>query len=640
MTRLAAAALCAGVLSLAGAGSAHAAIGDLTQLTGALGCTHNVNLFGCAPGTSLDQPEQIAVSADGKSAYVASTASDAVAIFDYDPADGSLDQKPNPDGCISPDGSGGTCRTAKALGGPHDLAVSPDGKNVYVGTFDGLAILDRDPATGDLSQQPGGATAGCVTATGSSGTCMPGKGIGTIQGVAVSPDNDNVYVTTFGNDTVATFDRDESTGALSQQTAGNAGCISETGAGPCAEGKSLNEPESVTVSPDGKGVYVTTLVNDGGIAVLDRDPDSGALTQSTANGEGCITETGDGGACVDGKFVETAFGMTFSSDSLHAYVANRVLGIAALDRNATTNELANKPEPNGCLTPVVDATCDDAAMISSLTDVAISPDGLSVYFTTQDFDGVTIFDRHPTTGVLTQKAGRAGCLSSNPDYYDTECGQARAMDEAWDVAVDPADGEGVFVIGKISDTVAVFSRETEAGDPGDGDGDGDGDGGGDGDTGGTGGTGGTDTGAVPPIVAPPPLVTAPLPPRPTPPPRPSRVRRVTVSTRPNNGTVDVNVTTDGAGRIDVSASSQVNTRFLSGARARLAATRSIRVARVRRSVTRAGRFKLVLRPTKKARKVLRRTGRIRARMTIRFTPASGAAASTRRQSVTFRLRRR
>ncbi|HEX8205063.1 MAG TPA: beta-propeller fold lactonase family protein, partial [Solirubrobacteraceae bacterium] len=213
MTRSAAAAACAGFLAFAVPGGAHAAIGDLTQLTGALGCTHNVNSFGCAPGTSLDQPEQIAVSADGKSAYVASTSSDAVAIFDYDPADGSLTQKDNPDGCISPDGSGGTCRIAKALSGPHDLAVSPDGKNVYVGGFDGLAILDRDPATGNLSQQPGGPTAGCVTATGSGGTCSTGKGIGVIQGVAVSPDNDNVYVVTYGNDTVATFDRDETTGA-------------------------------------------------------------------------------------------------------------------------------------------------------------------------------------------------------------------------------------------------------------------------------------------------------------------------------------------------------------------------------------------------------------------------------------------
>jgi hypothetical protein len=383
-------------------------------------------------------------------------------------------------------------------------------------------------------------------------------------------------------------------------------------------------------------VYVTTTFNDGGIAVLDRDPDSGVLTQSTTNGEGCITETGAGGACVDGKFVEAAFGMAFSADSLHAYVPSRGLGIAALDRNATTNELSQKAEPDACLTPAVDATCRPAAYIATPTDVAISPDGLSVYVTAEDYDAVAIFDRNPTTGGLTQKAAPAGCRSSNPDYYDTECGAARAMDQAWDVAVS-RDDEGVFVIGKFSDSVAVFARETEGGDPDPDPGDGDGDGDGGGDTGG-GDTGGTDPGALPPIVAPPPLVT--LPPRPTPPPRPSRVRRVTVSTKPHNGTVDIEVTTDGAGRIEVTSNAQVNTRFLSGERARLAAVRRLRVARARKTVTKAGKFKLTLRPTAKAKKVLRRKGSIRARMTIKFTPANGTPASTRRQSVTFKLRRR
>ena len=47
------------------------------------------------------------------------------------------------------------------------------------------------------------------------------------------------------------------TGALTQP-AGTAGCISETGSGPCADGQGLGSPIAVAVSPDGKSVYVAS----------------------------------------------------------------------------------------------------------------------------------------------------------------------------------------------------------------------------------------------------------------------------------------------------------------------------------------------------------------------------------------------
>ena len=47
------------------------------------------------------------------------------------------------------------------------------------------------------------------------------------------------------------------TGDLTQP-AGAAGCVSETGAGPCADGHGLDSPTSVAVSADGKSVYVAS----------------------------------------------------------------------------------------------------------------------------------------------------------------------------------------------------------------------------------------------------------------------------------------------------------------------------------------------------------------------------------------------
>ena len=62
--------------------------------------------------------------------------------------------------------------------------------------------------------------------------------------MALSPDGRNVYVTTFTSDAVATFDRDLETGVLTQK-AGVAACISETGtSGDCRDGVALDEATS------------------------------------------------------------------------------------------------------------------------------------------------------------------------------------------------------------------------------------------------------------------------------------------------------------------------------------------------------------------------------------------------------------
>ena len=54
------------------------------------------------------------VSPDGKSVYVASESSGAVAVFDR-AADGALTQKAGTAGCVSETGSGGVCADGTAL---------------------------------------------------------------------------------------------------------------------------------------------------------------------------------------------------------------------------------------------------------------------------------------------------------------------------------------------------------------------------------------------------------------------------------------------------------------------------------------------------------------------------------------------
>jgi len=85
---------------------------------------------------------------------------------------------------------------------------------VYVGTLNGVAVFDRDLGTGQLRQKR--LRAGCVTETGSGGLCENGTAIRFITDIAVSPDGDNVYAaasqstgreTGFRDSGVAIFDR-------------------------------------------------------------------------------------------------------------------------------------------------------------------------------------------------------------------------------------------------------------------------------------------------------------------------------------------------------------------------------------------------------------------------------------------------
>ncbi len=103
---------------------------------------------------------------------------------------------------------------------------------------------------------------------------------------------------------MAIFDRNPTTGALTQKP-GTAGCISETGtAGACVDGTALDRAISVTISPDGTSAYVASVISDA-VAIFDRNPTTGALTQKPGTA-GCISETGSAGACVDGIALDGA----------------------------------------------------------------------------------------------------------------------------------------------------------------------------------------------------------------------------------------------------------------------------------------------------------------------------------------------
>ena len=286
--------------------------GAITQPAGSAGCVSEAGTSACADGHGLEGASGVAVSPDGKSVYVASDDSNAVARFNRSTTAGAIGQPAGTAGCISLNTP--SCTLGHGLNGARDVAVSPDGKSVYVAA-NAVARFNRNTTTGAISQPAG--SAACISETG--GYCADGHGLGSPAGVAVSPDGKSVYVAS-ENGTVGRLNRNTTTGAITQP-AGTAGCVSETGSGPCADGHGLVGAFDVAVSPDGKSVYVASSFYDSdAVARLNRNTTTGAITQP-AGTAGCVSETGSG-PCANGHGLDGARGVAVAPDGKSVYVAS------------------------------------------------------------------------------------------------------------------------------------------------------------------------------------------------------------------------------------------------------------------------------------------------------------------------------
>jgi DNA-binding beta-propeller fold protein YncE len=369
---------------------------------------------------------------------------------------GELSQKPGTAGCISETGTAGACRDGKALEGAEGVAASADGKSVYVTSGVSDGVAVFDRDPATGALTQKAGPAGCISEDGTGGLCQNGAALDGAVAVAASGDGKSVYVAAALSNSVAVFNRDPATGALTQK-AGTAGCVSETGTGgACQDGNALKGAFSVSPSPDGRSVYVASLAS-GAVAVLDRDPATGALTQK-AGTAGCVSDDGTGGACQDGTELKGAFSVSPSPDGRSVYVASQISGaVAVFDRDPATAALTQKAGTAGCVSD--DGTggaCQDGTALVGAFSVAAGPDGKSVYVASATLDAVAVFDRDPATGALTQKPGTAGCVSETGTGGD--CQDGTALDSAVAVAASP-DGKSVYVASADSDAVAVFDRD-------------------------------------------------------------------------------------------------------------------------------------------------------------------------------------
>jgi DNA-binding beta-propeller fold protein YncE len=439
------------------------ALGTLFQLQGPGGCVVDRSRrgrSGCTRVRALQGPapflgsEAVAISPDGRNVYVASSRSSAIAIFTRSARTGKLTQRAGPAGCIAVNGAGG-CARGLALGAPNSVAVSPDGKSVYATSLAGNAVdsFRRDPATGALSQAIEGS--GCVADIATTG-CTTGRALLGPDVVTVSPDNRNVYVGSFKGNSIAVFARDSATGTLTQP-AGTSGCIVSAPIAGCATGVALGSPEGMAISPDGANVYVAAALSSA-LDVFNRNSSTGALVQG-AGAAGCLVASPLSG-CAIGVQLGGADAVAVSPDGGSVYVTSVLSNsLTTFARAPMTGQLTQLTGTSACAVYLVAVGCSLARAFSAPEGLTVSPDGANVYTTAFASGAVGVFIRDGETGSVIQQPRQIGCATTGAT---PDCMPARALSGASSVAVSP-DGRYLYAAAFESNAVAVFRRIAASG---------------------------------------------------------------------------------------------------------------------------------------------------------------------------------
>lgn len=371
----------------------------------------------------------------------------ATAALAADPA-GFFTQLPGPAGCITDNGQSNAaasdCAVGRGLLGAEALALSPDGRFAYVSSWSSnrLAVVDRDTTTSALSQRAG--TDACIATTSVGGQCtdgrLPSGGSDSAHAIALS--GGQLFEAGGSGDRIARFTRNETTGALTEP-AGQSACVSQTGTdgdgtgGGCLTDPRLESPNAIAVSPDGKFLYAG---NNAPTGLTVYSIDSGGALAPVAGAAGCYA-AGVVSGCTQARLARYFFDVALSPDGTTLYATNILdNAVVAFRRDAITGALTEISGPAGCVFDdgVGDGTdpCVAGRALGTAQSVEVSPDGKLLSVSGAADKGIAILHRAPD-GSLSQSAGAAGCVTEGAT---SGCGASRVTQNVYRTLFTPDSG--------------------------------------------------------------------------------------------------------------------------------------------------------------------------------------------------------
>ena len=338
----------------------------------------------------------VILSPDGEQVFVTSSVDNALTVFDRDVTSGVLSYR-----TMYQDGVDGV----DGLIGAQGLATSADGSQLFVtgNSDDTLVVFDRD-ASGELTLRS-------LFKDEVDGV----DGLNGATGVALSPDDSQVFVVGHYDDALVVFDRDAN-GELSYRTPFKDGVDGVNG---------LDSALIAMASNNSRQVIVASWNGDA-IVVFDRDPDSGDLSYRQV-----FTDGQDGVNGLDG-----AIGIEITADGSQVFVAGQrdsAVAVFAVDDDAGYAMSYQTMYKDGV---------DGVIGLPEPVDVSLNSDETKLFVYNWN-GGIAVFDRDSTSGELT--------------YLTQFDNTSNGIDKlgGYGISVSP-DGSQLFVTSNNYNSLSVF----------------------------------------------------------------------------------------------------------------------------------------------------------------------------------------
>ena len=401
-------------------------------------------------GDSLNGANGVAISPNGRDAYVPAIFDDSIAHLRLNQRKGKL--RPIDGNCIDDNEGADTCpRQATALDGVGSAVVSPDGRFVYTTSSDrAIAIFKRNKVSGRLRP------AGCIEddAGGLSECGRSGPGLLGVHTVLISPDGRAAYAASSTDDAIAILKRSRKTGKLR-----SLGCVEDgprslspdsSGCSKAAGG--LDSASDLEFGPGARSLYYAGSSSD----TVGRMKVKGNRRLAPRE---CVADvdTGTGGCAIEMQGLDGPSDLELATKGVRRLYVGAGGGfehsIAILRPKGRTGKLRPKEcladedsgPPSGC--------SREADGLEPISGIALAPDERNLYARASVDDSLVTLKRNRRTGLLIDR----GCIADDDaPAPGSDCArEADTLNGGGPIAIAP-NGRWLFTVSQIEDAVSVF----------------------------------------------------------------------------------------------------------------------------------------------------------------------------------------